>query len=182
MFLWLLFLLCSIKGTFLLWCIPKVAQWASHKEIRWRKVANKKPTELETYGLWKQCAAVSTQQGSMRLPPHRKWSMPLMFWKMPAIQGWDSTSACLPPTILKFLLMLLWPHTGPVKRKNFVQMFLQINSNLVLLKIKLKNQTPVVLKLILLTTLLYVARGFLNGISPFGVTPGSVPSIWVSNR
>lgn len=90
---------------------------------------------------------------------------------------------CLPSTnYLEVLADAPLTTHRPCEKKNFVQMFLQINSNLVLLKIKLKNQTPVVLKLILLTTLLYVARGFLNGRSPFGVTPGSVPSIWVSKR
>lgn len=67
----------------------------------------------------------------------------------------------------------------PYERRNFVQMFLQLSTNLVLLK---KQQKPVVLKLMLLTTLLYVAGHFLNGESLFNVTPGPASSIWVSRR
>lgn len=65
--------------------IPKGCLGSIAPRNRLKKIAV--PMELETYGMRKQCAAVSTQQGSMRLPPHRKWSLPLMVWKMPAIQG-----------------------------------------------------------------------------------------------
>lgn len=61
------------------------------------------------------------------------------------------------------------------EKRSFIQVFLQLSTNLVLLK-------KAVLKLILLTTLLYVAGCFLNGESPFGITPGPVSSIWVSGR
>lgn len=40
----------------------------------------------------------------------------------------------------------------------------------------------VLLKVMLLTTLIYVAGCFLKGESPPGVTPGPAPSIWVSGR
>ena len=70
------------------------------------------------YLVSKQWAAVRTQHGSMRLPPQRNdsWGPLLADWKIVAIQGWDSIVAFRPPTILKLLFILLWPHVGSGKQ------------------------------------------------------------------
>lgn len=60
----------------------------------------------------KQCAAVRTQQGEMRLPPQVNALPRDLLLNTAAIQGWSSTALKAPPTTF-MLRSSLWPHCQP---------------------------------------------------------------------
>lgn len=67
---------------------------------------------LRTDPWGKQCAAVRTQQGEMRLPPQVNALPRDLLLNTAAIQGWSSTALRAPPTTF-MLRSSLWPHRQP---------------------------------------------------------------------
>lgn len=71
-------------------------------------------SDLSTHPSGKQWAAVRTQQGEIRLPPHRKtFCLDLLLQNMAAIHGCDSTVVTVPPTIF-ICFPGRWPHVDSV--------------------------------------------------------------------
>lgn len=180
--------LVLLKRAFLLWYILKGCSASIMQRNQLKKAVNKKDVELNLRSLKTVCCGEHPARVDEAATTQKMVNTPYVLEdaSYPRLR----LNLCLASTNnLEVLADAPLTTFKPYEKRHFVQIFLQLSTNLVLLKKQTKTKhTPkqkhpaIVLKLLLLTTLLYVAGCFLNGESLFGVTPGPAPSIWVSRR
>lgn len=136
----LLLLFCWIKGTFLLWCIPKGCSGSITPRNQLKEVSTKKHGIGHLRSVEAVCCSEHPAGVDEAAPAQEVLRAP-----------YGLEDACYPRLGLNLCLLSTnnlehladAPLTtrGPCEKKNFVQVFVRINSKFMLLKIKLKKQT-----------------------------------------